>query len=109
MNSNPKLEEVIKVLKKEGYSDEEIQKFIEELTKMATAKLYTEITANLTEEDKAEIEKLTFKEEVDLEIKKRFYERSGKSLDDLMQEFLTTFAQGFLDKYQEEKAKATLS
>jgi len=109
MNSNSKLEEVMKVLRKEGYSDEEIQKFIEELTKMATAKLYTEITANLTEEDKAEIEKLTLKEEADLEIKKRFYERSGKSLDDLMQEFLATFAQGFLDKYWEEKTKATPS
>jgi hypothetical protein len=54
----------------------------------------------------AEIDKLEIKEEADFEIKKRFYERSGRSADDLMQEFLTVFAQEFLDKYHKGENKA---
>jgi len=40
-----------------------------------------------------------------VEIRQRFAERSGKNPDEIMQEFLTTFANGFLQKYNEKGNK----
>lgn len=102
---NPKIQEVTEILRKEGMSEEEIQKILEDITKAATVKLQSEMIANLTEEDLAAIDKCSSQEEANYEIRTRFYNRSGKNADSIMQEFLATFAQGFLDKYTLDKSR----
>jgi len=102
---NSKLQKVVDILKKEGYNQTQIQKFLEDITKAATAKFHSEMLANLTEEDMAEIDKCTSQQEANIEIRTRFAKNSGQNPDVLMEQMITDFSQGFLDKYHQEKSK----
>jgi hypothetical protein len=61
--------------------------------------------AAFSDEDMEVIEKCSSQEEANFEIRTRFAEKTGKNPDLLMQEFLNTFAQGFLGEYQKDKGK----
>lgn len=100
---NPKLSEAVDLFRKDGHSEKEVQRLIEDISKAATAKLFAEMVTSLTEEDLAEIDKCTSQEEANIEIRTRFGQRSGRNPDEIMQEFLTIFAQGFLEQYQKDK------
>lgn len=102
---NSKLQQVINILKKEGYGQEQTQKFTEDIIKLASAKFYSEMLANLTDQDMAEINKCTSQEEANIEIRTRFAKNSGQNPDLLMQQMITNFSQGFLDQYHQDKKK----
>ncbi|HUW24157.1 MAG TPA: hypothetical protein VMW04_00855 [Patescibacteria group bacterium] len=104
---NTKLEEVVAVLKNERHTEEQIEQILAEISKAAAVKFNAEMMANLTEEDLAAIDKCTVPEEANLMIREIFAKRSGKNADTVMDEIMTTFAEGFLNKYYEEKNKAT--
>lgn len=103
MADKTRFNQVLEVLKKEGYSNERIAKLTADLTKAASAKFYTEAIATFSDEDMKAIEACTSQEEANFEIRTRFAEKTGKNPDIMMQEFLDTFAQGFLDQYQKDK------
>lgn len=106
----PTYQQVLDILReKEGFSEEQLIKFSEDVSKVAMVKLQTEMLNALTEEDLAEIDKCGSQEEANIEIRMRFAERTGKNPDKVMQEFLDNFAQGFLEKYQSEKVKEQTS
>lgn len=96
-------QKVLEILKKEGISQDDLQKLAEDITKAASVKFYTEMIGALTEEDLAEIEKCTTQEEANMEIRTRFAQRTGENPDKLMQEFLDKFAGGFLKEYKKKK------
>ncbi|HUW24178.1 MAG TPA: hypothetical protein VMW04_00960 [Patescibacteria group bacterium] len=95
---NLKLDSLIQTLKNEGQSEEEIDRVLEEITKNATTKLYTEMAAALTEEDLEVINKCSVQEEADFEIKERYSQRTGKSPQSLLEETITTATEEFLAK-----------
>jgi hypothetical protein len=93
---NSKLESLIQTLKNEGQSEEEIDRALEEITKNATTKLYTEMAAALTDEDLEAIDKCSVQEEADLEIKERYSQRTGKSPQPLLDETITAATEEYL-------------
>lgn len=105
MDKKADLAQVVDVLKKEGLSTEQITKIIEDLTKTAWSKFYTESLAVFSPEDLKAIEECTSQEEANFEIRTRYAEKTGKNPDTAMLEFLNTFAQGFLDQYYKDKAE----
>lgn len=98
-----KLNQVADALKDEGYSDEQVAKLMENLTKDATAKFYTEAIAVFSDEDMKAIDACASQEQANFEIRTRYAEKTGKNPDVAVQEYIDTFAQGFLDAYHKDK------
>lgn len=93
---------VVDILNKEGYSEEQISDMIADLTKTATTKFYAEAMALFSDEELDKIENLPEEEANDF-IVKTYSEKTGKDPELAMQQFLDTFAEGFLEKYYEDK------
>lgn len=95
---NPKLKEVLEILKKENATQAQIEEIIAGIIKTAYSKLYSEAMLALTEEDLESIEK-TDDENVDQEIIYFYKLRTGKDPDEEVKQFITDFAEAFLKEY----------
>lgn len=103
---NPKLQEVIKTLQAENIPSEMIDRIISDINNASTAKLYFELSASLEDEDWDEIDKCTDQEEANTMIRTLAARRGVESPEGMVDRFLTTFAQAFLDNYARDKAAA---
>lgn len=99
--------QVIEALEKEGVDQEQIAQIVEDLAKTASTKFYAEATALFSEEDLDEIDAAQTEDETNQIISRKFQERTGRDPEIAMQQFLNTFAQGFLEEYRKSKANST--
>ncbi|HBQ50620.1 hypothetical protein A3B42_01845 [Candidatus Daviesbacteria bacterium RIFCSPLOWO2_01_FULL_38_10] len=101
-----KLQQVADILKQKGSTDEQIARFLAELTKANFAKFYTAAMTMFTDEDMATIEACTSEEHANEKIKELYQLRTGKNPQEEMQKFLDDFAIGFIAEYEKERAAA---
>lgn len=97
---NSKLQQVLDILKAQGYSEEQLAKFLEELTKNNFARMYTEAMTSLTEEDLAKIDLAATDEEGNKLIADLYQQRTGKNPQEESNRFIDTFCEGFLREHQ---------
>lgn len=105
-NQNQKLQKVKEILKQKGATDEQIEKTTQAISQAASDQLYAYAMSMLREEDLQAIDKCQNQEEANKEILNRFKQRTGKDPDQLIQEFLGNFAEGFLREYGKESNQA---
>jgi hypothetical protein len=103
---NPRLEELLNTLKKDGFSQEEIDSVIQGITNTASARLYGEMTMNFTEADWGQLDACADQEEADAKVRLLFAKHSEKSPEAILDEMFTNFADGFLVRYQEDRGAA---
>lgn len=106
MNQNPDIVKVLELLKEEGESPEDIATVVSEITNAASAKLYLEMMAVLTEEDMKLLDKCETQEESDPLLRSLYAQRSETSPESIVNRFLGTFSQTFIDKYSLDKVTA---
>lgn len=95
---NPKLKEVIEILKKENATQDQIEEILSGIIESAYSKLYSEAMLALTEEDLVSIEH-SDETQVDEEIIYFYKLRTGKDPDEEVKQFIDNFAEGFLNEY----------
>lgn len=103
MNNQHNLSQVIEVLKKLNYTDEQIAEFCNDISQQGFANLYQEAMNVFTEEDLVAIEACASDEEANQKIKELYTLRTGKNPDEEMQKFLSTFSEGFLKEYENKQ------
>ncbi len=94
---------VIAILKKEGVANEDISKFVENLSGILSQQLYLILVDQLTEEDFKELEAIVDEEQKKLRMQTIFESRSGKKLQDVSDECVKTYVQEFLAGYDAQK------
>lgn len=102
MEQTTKLQQVLGILQKMGYSDEQIAQLSVEITKAAFSQLYTEALEAFTEADLQEVEACQDQKEADVKITQLYTQRTGKDAQKQLQQFIDNFAQGFLQEYQKD-------
>ena len=103
---NPKLQEVIKTLQAEQVPSEAIDRIIADISNAASAKLYFELTAVLEDEDWSQLDRCQDQAEADTLIRVLAAKRGSESPEGIVDRFLATFSQTFLDRYALDKAAA---
>lgn len=104
-----KLDELIKKLEEDKLPREDIEKVIELIAQIATDKYLAEAFANFTKEEIEEINRAENQEQADVKIKLLFYEKTGKSAEQLRDEILDYYSQAVLDKYLKKETLPTSS
>lgn len=104
-NVSQKLKELLGFLKKEGFSDEDIQKIVEQAAQFVSLKFDAEMKAALTEEDFKRIDECDSQEEANVMMRELFGLRTGKSANEVLVEMYDNFSDGFLKEYREKKGK----
>lgn len=100
---NHNLKQVIEILQKEGYSDDQITKICSDLTIASAQKFYSQAMGIFTKEDLEIISSCKNQDEANLKIKEIYKIRTNKDADIEMQKFLGFFAQGFINEYNKSK------
>ncbi len=103
---NPKLQEVIKTLQAENIPSEVVDRIIADISNAASAKLYFELTAVLEDEDWQQLDKCKDQEEANSLVRVLAAQRGAESPEAIINQFLGTFSQAFIDKYYMDKAAA---
>lgn len=101
---NASFKQVMDLLREQNVPEEEIAQILENLTQTASTKFYAEAMAEFSDEDLKEIEDASTNEEANTLIAQKFQEKTGRDPEMAMQQFLNTFAQGFIVQYQKDKA-----
>ena len=83
-----------------GHTEEEAEKFAEELLVAASKSMFAEMMKRLTGADLEKIEKCTSQEEANVEVKKLYEERTGRSAEKYLEEILPDLANSFYNNYQ---------
>lgn len=104
-----KMDQVVQALKTKGATDEQIAQVVAEVTKTVMAKMYSDAALTLSEEDLKAIENASDQEGANYEIRERFSEKTGQSVDEVMAKYLDLFADKFLEDYQKEQAGQPIS
>ena len=98
------LNKVIKTLKEKNVADKAIGEFVIDLSNMLATQVQLDIVSVLEEKDFAEIDKME-NSKAQVEIGRRYKEKTGTSLEQKSDEILDGFVTGFLTEYQREKLK----
>ena len=98
-----KLDELVLTLKNDNVAQEEIEKTVEFISQIVAGKYYTELMANFTPEEIEEINKAENQEQADVEIKMKFFEKTGKSADQVRDEIFDYYAGEVLADYLKTK------
>jgi len=96
------LDKAIKVLKDEGYIEDDIARIVTDWGKAAFSRVYSEMMLAFTEEETQELERIEDKEKMEKEIKKRFVEKTRKNPDTMAREYLDIIASEFLATHIKE-------
>ncbi len=102
-SSKPTIAQVWQTLKKEGLDNEKIVQIAEEVAKLAADKFFTDAVSVLSDEDMQVINSCENEDQANFEVKTRFALTTGKNPDEVIQEYMAAFAEGFLEKYLKEK------
>lgn len=111
-NSNSKVNEVLKVLHKDGYKPEDAAKLIEDWSKLVMTKVYSEVLLAFSEDEIVYFEKYSkesnkTKAELEKELKEKYIQKTGKNPKDQAKEYLNSIVRVFLetkDRAEAEKA-----
>lgn len=103
----PKIQQVIEIMRSQGYTDEQISELSAELAKNAYAQLYTEAMASFTEEDLTALDACATDEEANQKIQELYPLRTGQDPEQQVQQFIELFAQNFLDEYAKSQQSST--
>lgn len=98
------LNKVIKALKEKNVADKAIGEFVIDLSNMLATQVQLDIVSVLEEKDFAEIDKME-NSQAQVEIGRRYKEKTGTSLEQKSDEILDGFVSGFLTEYQRQKLK----
>lgn len=94
------LQQVIDILQKKGYTEDQIADTTADLTKAAFTTLYSNAMAAFTEEDVQMIENCETDEEANKKIMELYKLRTGKDPQEEMNKFLEKFAKDFTAEQQ---------
>lgn len=108
MDQNNKFGQVLKILKEQGYSEDEIIKITTDLSKLSFSRLYSEAMLAFTPEDLQIIEDCQTDELANEKIRDLYTLRTGKDPDEEAKVFLENFSDEFLKQYEKDKAAGQL-
>lgn len=91
--TSPFLKELTVFLISRGVSNQEIEKIITGINAAAAGKFYTEIVANLTEEESKELDQCVDQEQANAKLRDFVYEKTGKNADFLMAQYIDAIAE----------------
>lgn len=98
-----KLDELVLTLKNDNVSQEEIENTVKFISQLVAGKYYAELMVNFTPEEIEEINKAESQEQADVEIKMKFFEKTGKSADQIRDEMFDYYAGQILEDYLRTK------
>lgn len=96
----PNLDEVIKILQQEGFSNEQIKTFLENLSNSLSLHLHMMIVEVLTKEEMAQLN--TIVEDIQKQNNLRFIveKRLGVKLDEVSKKYVEDFTSKFIEEYK---------
>ncbi|MBI2309543.1 hypothetical protein HYU89_01470 [Candidatus Collierbacteria bacterium] len=83
-------------LKTEGKTDEEVGQLLSGVAKLSALDVYAALMTSLTEEDMKEVEAIGDEEQAKKRMEELFAERTGMTIDQLVQRAQEAFADGYL-------------
>ena len=98
------LKKAVKVLRNEGYIEKDIVRIVTEWGKAAFSRLYSEMMLAFSEKEIEELEKIGDKREMEMKVRERFREKTGKDPDRRAREYLDIIASEFLTAYRKDTA-----
>ncbi len=103
MNDQSPNDQVIQILKSQGYTDDQIAKTIGEVATAGATQFYAEAMATFSDEDITAVEKCNTDAEADVMIKQLYRQKTGQDPEQKIQEFMMRFAKGFIEQYEKDK------
>lgn len=103
---NPKVNELLALLKQKGIPEEEIKTIQNELLIAAYEAFTKDALQYLSDEDLEHFESIESQEEANEMLKKMYNEKSEKNAEEVMQAILTDAAEEILQKYRTPKESA---
>lgn len=97
MDQKTKFQHVLDVLRKKGWSEENITKLQEELAKTVYTQFYTMAVSSLTEEDLKTLDRCKSQDEANAKIKELYKLRTGLDPDEQALKFYDDVATKFLE------------
>lgn len=89
-------------MRRDGSSDDQIAEFLAHLSDQIGQDLNAKAFNAFTEEDVEAIKNATLPEEIDYQIRTRYFDRTGKNPDQEAQEVYREFAKRFLENYNKK-------
>ena len=83
-------------LKAEGKTDEEVGQLLAGVAKLSALDVYAALMTSLTEEDMKEVEAMADDEQAKKRMEELFRERSGMTVDEMVQKAQEGFARGYI-------------
>ena len=83
-------------LKSQGKTNEEVGQLLAGVAKLSALDVYAALMTSLTEEDMKEVEAISDDEEAKKKMEELFKQRTGSSIDQLVQQSQEAFATGYL-------------
>jgi len=90
-------------LQADGVSPEEMGVIVAEVMQAAMLKLFTQMRVNLTEAEKRQIDETKDQEEMGRLFDQFYQAHFNQTVAEAIEELREQFAQGFLEKYQQEQ------
>ncbi len=87
-------------LKSQGKTDEEIGQLLAGVAKLSALDVYAALMTSLTEDDMKEVEAIADEEQAKKRMEELFRERSGMTVDEMVQKAQEGFASGYLNAAQ---------
>lgn len=107
MDQNNKFGQVLKILKEQNYSEEDIVKITTNLSKLSFSRLYSQAMLSFTPEDLQMIEGCTSDELADEKIRDLYTLRTGKNPNKEARQFLEIFSDEFLKQFEKDNQLTT--
>ena len=85
-------------LKSQGKTDEEIGQLLAGVAKLSALDVYAALMTSLTEEDMKEVEAIPDDEQAKQKMEELFAQRTGMTIDQLIQRAQDAFAEGYIGK-----------
>ncbi|MBI4080903.1 MAG: hypothetical protein HY430_03990 [Candidatus Levybacteria bacterium] len=99
----PALQDITKLLREKGFSDQQVALFTEQLMKITFAQLYMQAMTTFSDEDIQIIENIAIDKEAHTKIKELYKERTGRDPDEEMQMYVKGLAQRIHQAVEEEQ------
>lgn len=90
----------LKKLKESGKTDEEVGQLLAGVAKLSALDIYAALMTSLTEDDMKEVEAISDDEAAKKRMEELFAQRTGLSIDQLVQQSQEAFASGYLKTEQ---------
>jgi len=99
-------DQLIQTLKNDGKTEKEIGEVLAEIMRATSSKLYTELMLELTDEERKQIDGEDDDKKAKEMILSLYQKHTGKTPEQTVNEFKETFAKGFLEQYEKDRASS---